>query len=87
MFFWWFQLNVILRGVAKEILESMVKEGYANTQSEAIRLAIINFGKEHLSEEELVKRKIDFIESQVKAGKRKELNAEQALGKYAKFLK
>lgn len=80
-------MNVVLRGVAKNILESMVAKGYANTRSEAIRLAIINFGKEHLSETELVKRKLDFIDFQVKAGNRKELNAEQALGKYSKFLK
>jgi len=80
-------LNVIIRGVAKDILESMVATGYANTQSEAIRLAIIDFGKGHLSEAELVNRKIDFINRQIKDGKMKLLNADQALGKYAKNLK
>ncbi|MFA4907687.1 MAG: hypothetical protein WC602_05445 [archaeon] len=80
-------MNVTLRGKTKEILESMVAGGYANTQSEAIRLAIINFGKEHLSETELVNMTLDEIERQVKAGKRKVLTPKQALGKYAKYLK
>ncbi len=39
------------------------------------------------SEEELVKRKIDWIDAEIKAGKRKLLNSKQALGKYAKYLK
>ena len=38
-------MNVILRGETKSILESMVNLGYANTQSEAIRLAILWFGQ------------------------------------------
>lgn len=80
-------MNVSLRGKTMQILESMIAKGYANTKSEAIRLAIINFAKENLSEEELVSRKIERIEKQVKNGKRKVLNAEQALGKYAKYLK
>ena len=80
-------LNVILRGKVKEIVESTVAAGYANTQSEAIRMAIINFGQEHLGEVELVNRKLDFLDQQAKQGKRKLLNAEQALGKYAKHLK
>lgn len=80
-------MNVILRGKVKEIVESTVAAGYANTQSEAIRMAIINFGQEHLGEVELVNRKLDFLDQQAKQGKRKLLNAEQALGKYAKHLK
>lgn len=80
-------MNVTLRGKTKEILESMVSKGYANTQSEAIRLAIIDFGKEHLSETELVNRKLDWIDQQIKDGKRKLLTPKQALGKYAKYLK
>ena len=80
-------MNVILRGRTKEILETLVKEGYANSQSEAIRLAIINFGQQHLNETEMVNRKLDSIDQDIKAGKRKLLNSSQALGKYAKHLK
>ncbi|MDO8537501.1 MAG: hypothetical protein Q7S21_01320 [archaeon] len=80
-------MNVALRGKTKEIVETMVEEGYANTKSEAIRLAIVKFGEEHLSEEELVSRKLDRINAEIKAGKRKLLNSKEALGEYAKYLK
>jgi len=36
---------------------------------------------------ELVNRKLDRIKREIKQGKRKLLNSEQALGKYAKYLK
>jgi Arc/MetJ-type ribon-helix-helix transcriptional regulator len=80
-------MNVILRGATKQFVEEMVKAGYANTQSEAIRLSIINFRQNRMSEEELVNRKLDRIDEQVKTGKRKLLNAKQALGPYSKHLK
>ncbi len=79
-------MNVILKGQVKAMIESWVKLGYANTQSEAIRLAIVIANKQ-LSEDQKVQRKIDWIEEQVKQGKRRELNSEEALGKYVKFLK
>ena len=80
-------MNVDFRGRTKQILENMVGEGYANTKSEAARLAIIQFGEEHFSEVELVNRKLDRIDQDIKAGKRKLLNADQALGEYAKHVK
>ncbi len=80
-------MNVILRGRTKQILEDMVEEGYANTLSEAIRLAIINFGESHANEEGLVARKLDRIDKKIKQGKRKLLTAEEALGPYVKHLK
>lgn len=80
-------MNVIFRGRTKEILENMVEEGYANTQSEATRLAVINFGEEHFSEVELVNRKLDRLNREIKEGKSRLLNPEEALGKYAKLLK
>jgi len=39
------------------------------------------------SEVELVNRKLDRINREIKSGKRKLLNSEQALGAYAKCLK
>jgi hypothetical protein len=65
----------------------MVTEGYANTKSEAIRLAILNFGEEHGTEEALVKGKLDKIDSRISEGKRKLLNAKEALGTYAKHVR
>lgn len=80
-------MNVILRGRTKQIVETLVKEGYANSQSEAVRLAIVDFGEEHLSEVAMINRKLDRIDSQIIQGKRKLLNSKQALGKYAKYAK
>ena len=80
-------MNVILRGRTKQILKEMVEEGYANTLSEAIRLAIISFGESRIGEDELVARKLDRIDKDIKHGKRKLLTAEEALGAHAKHLK
>ncbi len=80
-------MNVILRGKTKEIVQTMVEEGYANSQSEAVRLAIIDFGQHHLSEVELVNRKLDRLNKDIEEGKSRLLTPEEALGKYAKFLK
>jgi len=80
-------MNVILRGITRTILDHMVEKGYANTQSEAIRLAIINFGKEHFDEIAMVNNKLDLIDNEIKSGKSKLLNVDEALGKYSKNLK
>ncbi len=80
-------MNVILYGKTKEIVTAMVEEGYANTQSEAIRLAIVNFGQENFDEVGAVNRKLDRIDRSVREGKRRVLNADEALGKYSKYVK
>lgn len=79
-------MNVDLKGRAKAIVHTMVEEGFANTQSEAIRLAVISFGEKHLSEEEIINKKLDLIDKQINEGKRKLLTPKQALGNYAKYL-
>lgn len=80
-------MNVNLRGRVQQILDVMVEEGYANTKSEAIRLAILNFGEEHVSEAILVKEKLDKIDNKIREGKRRVLGAKKALGVYAKHVK
>lgn len=80
-------MNVTFRGRTKEVLESMVEKGYANTQSEAARLAVIQFGEEHFDEVELVNKKLDKLNKDIEEGKSRLLTPEEALGKYAKFLK
>lgn len=80
-------MNVILKGQVKTMLESLVEAGYGNTQSEAIRLAVIEYAQKHLSESQLVKMKLDWIDSQIAAGKRRVLSPEDALGKHAIHLK
>lgn len=80
-------MNVVLKGVADEILEKMIDKGYATTKSEAIRLALITFDKENLTENELVTRKLDEIDYQIKKNKRTLLNDAQAFAEYAKYIK
>lgn len=80
-------MNVTLRGRIRQILDSMITEGYANTKSEAIRLAILSFGEEHIKEEILIKEKLNKIDNRIKEGKRKVLNKKEALGAYAKYVK
>lgn len=80
-------MNVTLRNRMMQILDSMVEEGYANTKSEAIRLAILSFGERYIGEDILVEEKLNRIDTAVRAGKRKTLNAKEALGDYAKYLK
>ena len=80
-------MNVTLRGRVLQILDIMVEKGYANTKSEAIRLAILHFGEEHGSEETLVKTKLDKINKDIKGGKRRLLSSKEALGVYAKYTK
>jgi Arc/MetJ-type ribon-helix-helix transcriptional regulator len=80
-------MNVTLRNRMLQILDIMVKEGYANTKSEAIRIAILNFGEKYIGEEVLVEARLDRIDSEIKAGKRRLLNTKEALGEYAKYVK
>ncbi len=80
-------MNVTLRGRISQILETMVAEGYANTKSEAVRLAILDFGEEHIGEEIMVRTKLYKINKEIKEGKRKLLNSKEALGVYAKYTK
>jgi Arc/MetJ-type ribon-helix-helix transcriptional regulator len=79
-------MNVILRGKVHQMLEDMISEGYANTKSEAIRLAILTFGEQHNVEETMVKKKLDRINKEIREGKRKTLNSKEALGTYAKYV-
>ena len=83
-------MNVILRGAADKKLNKMIKQGYANTKSEAIRLAILSFNEtslSQLSEEELVTRKLDRIDKEIAEGKSRLLSDKEAFGKYSKYLK
>jgi CRISPR/Cas system-associated protein Csm6 len=80
-------MNVILRGKTKAIAEVMVEEGYANTKSEAVRLALVDFGQHHFGEVDLVNRKLEKLNKDIAEGRSKLLAPEEALGKHAKFLK
>ena len=78
-------MNVVLRGMPKEIVEKMITVGYASTQSEAIRLAIFWFGKEHLNEDELAAKKMDKIYKDYKEGKLKTYSMKEYAKKHPEF--
>jgi len=80
-------MNVVLKGITKEILNNMIKQGYANTKSEAIRLAILSFGEGHFIETLQVNKKLDYLDSEINNGKRKLHDANTALGEHVKHLK
>jgi Arc/MetJ-type ribon-helix-helix transcriptional regulator len=80
-------MNVTLRGRVLQALDQIVEEGYANTKSEAIRLAILDFAEKHESEDVLVSRKLDRINREIREGKRKLVGKKEALGVYAKYVK
>ncbi len=65
----------------------MITKGYANTKSEAIRLAILSFGESYNIENILIERKLDKIDNEIKKGKSRVLNAKETLGIYAKHVK
>ena len=44
---------------------------------------LIHFGEGHFNEVELVNRKLDRIAADIKTGKRKLLNSDEALGSHA----
>ena len=78
-------MNVILRGKVKEIVESMVDLGYANSQSEAIRMAILNFGQRTFGEEELrlVNKGVKAEMNEIRAGKLKTKSIGKLKEKYS----
>ena len=39
-------LTVEFKGVTEEVLEALVKEGYAKTKAEALRYALLHIGEE-----------------------------------------
>ena len=87
-------MNIRLEGFVESILEDVVKLGIASNRTEAIRLMILNYNEHYgirpVSKEvemAALKRKIDSIDAEIAAGKRKLLSKEEALGEYAKHLK
>lgn len=66
---------VRLEGMVEKVLERLIGEGYYKTKSEAIRAGILELGREYAliggREAELVSRKIDYMEAEVRSGKKK----------------
>jgi len=82
-------MNLKLTGVPVEVIEETIKYGYATSKTEAIRLALISF-KDKLAkqklEDELVVKKMQQMDEDIKSGKAKVLTSKEALGEYEKYL-
>lgn len=48
-------INLKLTGVAEEIVDEMIKKGYAASKTEAIRIAILDYKHHHLEGDRLTK--------------------------------
>lgn len=64
---------------SRKYLKQWVEKGYANTLSEAVRLAIVDFGQRNLDETNLINRKLDSIDKEIKKGRRKLLDSKEGL--------
>ena len=83
-------IHAQFRGVIAETIEQMIQSGRAASRTEAIRLAVLDYGERHLSDEKLDRlavRKMQRMDDELKEGKRKLISSKQALGKYSKLLK
>ena len=45
-------INLRLSGVTEQIIEDMIRKGYAATKTEAIRMAILDYSHHHLAGKE-----------------------------------
>jgi 23S rRNA maturation-related 3'-5' exoribonuclease YhaM len=87
-------LNLRLEGFTEDILNTAVKMGIATNKSEAVRHMILHYN-EHFGikpvskqvEMEALKRKIDSIDAEIAAGKRKVWSAEEFMKEYPEMKK
>lgn len=84
---------VRLDGAVADVLDRLVELGYFRTRSEAVRMGILELGKEFAVlrnpqelEDMLVVKKLEQEDALVKAGKLNVLSEEEAIGKYKKEL-
>ncbi len=88
-------MNITLKieGFPEEVINEMLAKKIATNKTEAIRLAIMDYNEHHqlkrlgYETDKLAVKKMQQIDKEIEQGKRKVLNAKQALGeKYAKML-
>jgi len=79
-------INLKLNGVAENIVQEMITQGYAGSKTEAIRMALVSFKDKFLDkkelENELVVRKMSQIDKEINDGKIKLVSAKDAAKKY-----
>ena len=64
-------VNIGLTGYAEQVVAEMINRGYAKTKTEALRLALFEFGQKHelVDEEEALSLMVGDILKKVDAGK------------------
>ncbi len=84
---------VRLDGAVADVLERLVDLGYFRTRSEAIRVGVLELGKEfnvlrnpQELEDLMAARKMKKVDAEIKSGKRKVMGEDEALAKYRKEL-
>ena len=74
-------VNVDFRGATANILEDEVKQGYAKTKTEALRLAVLtlneHYGILQAQEEFEDAKEADRVESEIASGKQKWLSQKE----------
>lgn len=75
-----------LEGMQEMILNKLMEMGFYKTKSEAIRAAVLGLGKEYKViqelEDELVIKKLQKIDKEIKEGKRKLVSFEEVAKQY-----
>jgi Arc/MetJ-type ribon-helix-helix transcriptional regulator len=82
-------INLKLTGVPERAIDQFIELGYASSKTEAIRFAILRTLddiKKQDREDELVVKKMQQMDEDLKSGKAKILNSKEALGEYEKYL-
>lgn len=65
-------INLEVKGYVEDVVESMIRKGYVKTRTEAVRLALFEFDREHrVSEERLYELAAAKSVEAVKSGKEK----------------
>lgn len=65
-------VNIELQGYTSEVVDSMLKRGYAKTKTEAIRLALFEFDQEHeLTDDRLYAEAAGKILGEISKGREK----------------
>ena len=73
-------------GVVAETIDEIIRSGRAASRTEALRLAVLDYREHHLSGEEELDRlaveKMQRIDAEIAAGKRKVITQEEFLKKH-----
>ncbi len=82
-------LNLRIEGLVEEVINELVRTGIASSKSEAIRLTILHYNEDYgikpireFINDELAIAKMQRIDREIEAGKKKLLTKKDILAKY-----